>query len=1214
MKILSVRFKNINSLRGEFEIDFSASPIADSGLFAITGPTGSGKTTILDAITVALYNKVPRHDGKVEELMSRHTGDCFSEVIFEANEKIYCSKWSLNRARNKADGGLQSDKVELSLLATGEILGSHRKTDTLKEIIQITGLDYDQFLRSVMLAQGEFSKFLKAKPTERSLLLEQMTDTQVFSEISAFIYEKTKSEKVKLEQFDLLLGQFVVMSEETLTETLAEQKAIGEQVAVLKTEDSKTRVQLGWWKQQEALLLQETALAKQEAVLGQRKKDAWPQLEILSNHQKAFPYLPLLERKEEYTKKHDIQSKEAVALERALEKAAENKEQTQTTASLAATAHMELVEKSKSEMPRLEKAIDLDKICWQKKEERAALKLTLDKENLQQRQALEKEQILKDQYEILTKSAGEVNTWLQERSVLKGLEEQDSVFIEKISDFKQATQQKSPLTKSLQKALDETADFQTQIEGLALLQKDSRQQEELIHAAYKATQELLKQNTDSEVEIKNKVRSFPALLSAAKSCWDISRNFQEGEMGNESMRLEKEAAEIQKELILDKGKQAKQKLEDAESHLKALQKIYDQEALILKYEADRPALDDGKPCPLCGAIHHPYSNPSGIPVLKDAKKAVEEQAKKVETIQQEKSDLLVQFRETELQLKSQEKTLRDQQKNIDLLASNFEELKSSYGFDFDIRKGEVISDFLKKQSNHYTALQEKLEQWEALLETGRKQEKEWNYFQHGINLAEANKVSLEAAAKKAKEQVRQTEDALKGLEEQLKNTGTLLQKMLQAFGLKWDADTPDTSRQDWMAGKQSYQQKGKEQETIQGKLMLLKNDEEHTKRVLEDLDNRIGQLDKSLSALNTQITVVEEERTALAGDRNPVKEKKQLLETEETLRQAQTAANIGLQDAKDKYVLLATEKEGVGKTIESLNAQIILLTTKLVEAALATGFEKEEALQAALLPADEATQLLNLQKELDRETQQTEVLKKQNKEALEALIAKGLPDVARESCEDILKKLADEMEGLQQQWGALTRRLEEDRRMKKEFASKVAEQQLQQQVVHRWQNLNELIGSKEGNKFRCFAQGLTLSHLAMLANHHLKSFSERYRLVKSAGDNLELEITDSWQADIIRPISTLSGGETFLVSLALALGLSDLASKKIQIKSLFIDEGFGTLDSETLDVAMDALENLREAGKSIGVISHVEAMKERIRTQIQVYRTSGGYSRLEIKG
>jgi exonuclease SbcC len=132
MKILSVSFKNLNSLRGEFRVDFNSSPLVDSGLFAITGPTGAGKTTLLDAITVALYNKVPRHGGNVEELMTRHTGECWSEVEFETNGTRYRSKWSLNRARSKADGKFQSDKMELSNALTGEILGGHKKTESLK--------------------------------------------------------------------------------------------------------------------------------------------------------------------------------------------------------------------------------------------------------------------------------------------------------------------------------------------------------------------------------------------------------------------------------------------------------------------------------------------------------------------------------------------------------------------------------------------------------------------------------------------------------------------------------------------------------------------------------------------------------------------------------------------------------------------------------------------------------------------------------------------------------------------------------------------------------------------------------------------------------------------------------------------------------------------------------------------------------------------------
>jgi exonuclease SbcC len=163
-----------------------------------------------------------------------------------------------------------------------------------------------------------------------------------------------------------------------------------------------------------------------------------------------------------------------------------------------------------------------------------------------------------------------------------------------------------------------------------------------------------------------------------------------------------------------------------------------------------------------------------------------------------------------------------------------------------------------------------------------------------------------------------------------------------------------------------------------------------------------------------------------------------------------------------------------------------------------------------------------------------------------------------------------------------------------------------------WGYLNALIGSSTGDKFRKFAQGLTLDNLVWLANQQLNRLHGRYLLQRKASDALELEVVDTWQADAVRDTRTLSGGESFLVSLALALALSDLVSHKTRIDSLFLDEGFGTLDSETLDTALDALDALNATGKTIGVISHVEAMKERIPVQIKVKKINGlGYSRLD---
>ena len=164
-----------------------------------------------------------------------------------------------------------------------------------------------------------------------------------------------------------------------------------------------------------------------------------------------------------------------------------------------------------------------------------------------------------------------------------------------------------------------------------------------------------------------------------------------------------------------------------------------------------------------------------------------------------------------------------------------------------------------------------------------------------------------------------------------------------------------------------------------------------------------------------------------------------------------------------------------------------------------------------------------------------------------------------------------------------------------------------------WQRLGGLIGSARGDKYRKFAQGLTLDHLLHLANQHLLRLHGRYLLRRKPTGELELDIVDSWQGDVARDTRTLSGGEAFLVSLALALALSDLVSSKTSIDSLFLDEGFGTLDGDTLEVALSALDALNASGKMIGVISHVEALKERIPAQIRVEKAAGiGFSRLVI--
>ncbi|MBK9290869.1 MAG: AAA family ATPase [Bacteroidetes bacterium] len=218
MKILSLKLKNINSLKGEQEINFAEGILAEAGLFAIVGPTGSGKSSLLDAITLALYNRIPRVQGSITKnviqelgvILTQHTTDCYAEVHFEVKDKKYRAHWSIEQNRK---GNLNERKHELSDSETGAII-TNSISDTPKEIEKIIGLSYEQFVQSMMLAQGQFAKFLQANQSERSKLLEEITGGQIYRKIGMKIFQKHKEFKANLEDKQTQLNAVQILSEE----------------------------------------------------------------------------------------------------------------------------------------------------------------------------------------------------------------------------------------------------------------------------------------------------------------------------------------------------------------------------------------------------------------------------------------------------------------------------------------------------------------------------------------------------------------------------------------------------------------------------------------------------------------------------------------------------------------------------------------------------------------------------------------------------------------------------------------------------------------------------------------------------------------------------------------------------------------------------------------------------------------------------------------
>ncbi len=198
--------------------------------------------------------------------------------------------------------------------------------------------------------------------------------------------------------------------------------------------------------------------------------------------------------------------------------------------------------------------------------------------------------------------------------------------------------------------------------------------------------------------------------------------------------------------------------------------------------------------------------------------------------------------------------------------------------------------------------------------------------------------------------------------------------------------------------------------------------------------------------------------------------------------------------------------------------------------------------------------------------------------------------------------------------GAISQQLKDNSEKKNSQQEKREAIDVQKENLQVWRQLNELIGSASGKKYRTFAQGLTFDIMVSHANTKLHKMSDRYLLIRDDNNALELNVIDNYQGGEIRSTKNLSGGEGFIISLALALGLSQMASHNIRVDSLFLDEGFGTLDEESLDIALDTLTSLQQEGKLIGVISHVAALKERILTQIQVTKLSGGFSHISGQG
>lgn len=1025
MKILAIRGKNLASLEGEFEVDFTAEPLRSAGIFAITGPTGSGKSTLLDALCLALFDDTPRNhrtsDGvniidvkditisqtDCRNILRRGVSDGYAEVDFVSlGGEMFRSRWSVRRSREKVDGKLQGTAITLYNLKTN-IEQQGTKTELLKRVSELIGLNFDQFTRAVLLAQGDFSTFLKASKNEKADLLEKLTGTDIYSRISASIYEKSKSAEQNLVLLNERIKGIELLSDEALAAITGEKQSITAEIGLLKAEVAELRTKLKWITDEEAL---NKSVQQAQQMLAEAQT-------AIETAKPRYDYLLRMDSVQEIRDSYiELRSSEKQLATNAAN-LARQKEDREANERLLAQVTQEVTTCEAEQKHYLEAYAQLEP-------------------QIRQARALD----------IHIESA---------RANLK----------EAKTEFEQTTESKSKKEKTI-KATEESI-------------KEARQKIEKIVAWF----------------VDN------ALYKEIVSRVDLLVNLIEDVTTAQKQRTNNAQILADSEFLLNSDVQ---KLMEQKAEAERLDSLLPTEILAL-----RAKLVGGLPCPVCGSVHHPASSVRGDSLeeatLDKAKQAVNDKISRlVEVIEKRKAE--------------------------------------------HIRLQSVIDNYFtqcKEAAGKLAAYLEDVPGWEQMLEEG------------------------------------------------------LLQRSLRDVAEQWGVNAIG-------------QTKANEQITnLQTTLQLEK----------ENLAENIRSLvvkEQKWKACEVELTKLIAQRSEILSDRSADEVEQQHVSKNKEIADKLTRLMTGKNELTEKSgklfgILTQLSEECARLTDQNKNAH------SLVDRWIAV---KEEAITreqlAELLSKDtswiaiERGKLNGLQ---------------ESKTTAQATLAERQKTLNRHHEAEIKPAQEEDNEGLQALWTDKNQWFEQKTKRNSEIELllgnhargkerlKAFEQELEEKclLAENWKKLNELLGSADGAKFKILAQGYTLDALLTYANKHLQELSRRY-VLQRIPESLALQVIDLDMLGEIRTVHSLSGGETFLLSLALALGLSSLSSNRMKVESLFIDEGFGSLDADTLRVAMDALGGLQTQGRKIGVISHVAEMTERITAQIKVVKAVNGKSSITVVG